>query len=243
MGKVTNKKFKNINIIEVTLIDDNDSPPPKDQLKNNNTIDCKTVNLSPEIQEIIDITDDYDHVMYQTSSSETKSLNIKDDYIIDITEEFEQNNTTILSSNKNMCDNVSILSQTYCDHKNPIELIILDSDDEENTQDIKNSNDHNSIKESHGVSNCSKKAIQKYRNKSVCYHKQLLNAVNSQFNFDEFGVNHQNNLQHLKNKEQIEFMNIPSKFPQPSTSLPCTTLKTSRQLRPIYIDGLNIGHA
>ncbi|XP_025409998.1 NEDD4-binding protein 1-like isoform X2 [Sipha flava] len=235
MGKVKNKKCKNINIVEVTIIDnDDDSPPPNNQLNNMNTVGCNTVNPSSEIQEIIDITDEYDCVLNQASSSETKSLNIENDYTIDITKNFEQRNNTILS-------------QTICGHKNPIELIILDSDDEENTQEkqsVKNSNNHNSIKESCGVSDYSKKAIQKHRNKNVCYHKQLLNVVNAPFNFNELSVNHQNNLQHSKNNEHIKIMNVPSKPPQPSTNFPCTTLmKTTRQLRPIYIDGLNIGHA
>lgn len=251
---------------EVTQTEVN-SLPLNDKPENMNTVDSKVVMPNNTSTEIIDITNTsmYDNLYKnsQTTSSTAKNSNFENVEIVDLTD------TTIISNNVNehinsqassnpyniMCgngdddndsdDDVQIVDYTT---NNPIIEIII-SDDDENIIDLKSTN--KSIKERIGISNHSKSIMKKKYNSPLrSFKKQLEGETKLSDNclpisLGAFVIDKQKISNHTKNFNSDQFKNFEKVPSLPKLQIPSTdtTPNVVRQLRPIAIDGLNIGHA
>lgn len=253
--------------IEVIEIEDNVLPTEKIERIKTNSSKIPISNMSCDPIDIIDITDitliDNQPEKSQTAPSELKYLNTEDD-IIDITEitldgnEYKNSNTVTSNYKMPFCGDVQTLSKaTACTQNNPIELItISDDSDEENTlipplrhhpyhqQSNEKLIGFKSIKERLGVLvNTKKRGAYKSPLRS---HKKISKDEYRQqeilpTNLGAFVIDKQRISHHSQNLNQIEPKTTTSFQPHKSSS--STISQANRQLRPIIIDGLNIGHA
>lgn len=190
--------------------------------------------------EIIDLTDticidDNDNTYKKTQEpfKEKHHIihNISDTSIIDWGEH-ENSKRTPINQIIPLYNNVQIINHSSCAQNNPIEIItILDDSDEENTllqQSNKTKIDFNSIKNRfNNIVNPRKRTYSRFlRN---CIKKSKIEYVHK----PETSTNTTGEFVIDKQKMSYRSQKFLSK----------TTSKADKQLRPIIIDGLNIGHA
>lgn len=249
---VPNIRCDDVDITD-TIIEDNAH-------KNNLSITSKVTVPNIESDDIIDITDtiieDSAHKNSLSITSEVTVPNILSDDIItiDITdttmdndkyESYKPSNDTMTSND----DDIQIISHTVRVKNKAIDFItILDNSDEENIpcqQSIKRPISFQPIKDRLGASSNSKSYISPLHN-----HKKMLKDGNmprqeflpiGAFVIDKQSIFHGS--KHLNKFDHKAFT-----FPEQHESSSDTTsdtipVTTPRQLRPIIIDGLNIGHA
>lgn len=214
-------------------------------------------NITSDDNDIIDITDitfiGNEPEKSQTVSSKVKTYNIEDD-IIDITdttmEDTIHENSNTVSANKKMsiCNDVQIHTHTICAQNKPIEIVTLSDDsDEENTphqQSYKKPIVSKSIKERLGVIVNTKKRTYNspLRNcKKISKDESVLNEDIIPLNLGAFVIDKQRISHHSQYSNKYETKT--AMFPQPHKASSSTNSLTNRKLRPIIIDGLNIGHA
>lgn len=219
--------------------------------KNFQTLSTKETVPFIENHDIIDITDttfNYNEgENSQSVSSKDTVTCIASDGVIDIT------NTTIYSNEKSLFDSpyddVQIIS--YTDKNKPIEYITIsdDSDEEITQQTIGNSIKSIPIKEPIGIPTQTLK--RKYnsplhKNKKMLGEKNISSNNILSCNFNAFVIDKQSIPQHLlQNNSQFKRTNtmIYKQQQNKSASISNTAILAKKQLRPIIIDGLNIGHA
>uniref|UniRef100_A0A2S2Q0B9 Putative ribonuclease ZC3H12D n=1 Tax=Sipha flava TaxID=143950 RepID=A0A2S2Q0B9_9HEMI len=253
--QINNELNENVNSsIEVIETEDN-SFPLNDKLKNMNTVDSKAKMAINTSIDVIDITNS---TIYDSNYENSKkiNLNLENDGIIDLTD------TTIISNNVN--EHVNSL-QSKCmlsindddddiqiiEH-NPIEIIISDdSDDDENIihlTSVKKPIGLKSIEKHLSIPNSSKGIMKKKYNSPLRNRKHLKGKSSDNhlpINLGAFIIDKQRISNYSKKCDSYQFkstVNVPS-MPQLQKPSPDTTFTVARQLRPIVIDGLNIGHA
>lgn len=254
-AKDINKTNKHSNSsIEVMEISDNSlTSNSLENIEANSSIPVS--NIKSDENDIIDITGItfIGNESEKTVSSKVKTYNIEDD-IIDITDttidDSVYENSKTVSSNKKMpfCNDVQIHSHTTCAQNNSIVLItISDDSDEENTphqQSNKKPIVYKSIKERLGaIVNTKKRTYNSpLRNrKKISKDESDNNQEILSLNLGAFVIDKQKISHHSQCSKKFETKT--AMFPQPHKDSSSTKSLINRKLRPIIIDGLNIGHA
>lgn len=232
--------IKNDSIIDITDTTDNDDENKDSQSTLCTDLTCYIEN--DRITGITDISDDKNEFnkLQSVLSQVTIPKNTID--IID---------TTNISTQKNVYNNLQTASSSYDNvqfinlfsNKKPIEVITLsDSSDEEstvNTPSLRKPDQFKSIKDRLGISAQSINIRKNKRYNSPLHHRKTAKMVENlsrqdlfQDRLGPFIIDKQRITdyhQHIKNVE--------------SKAKPVQTSEARRRLRPIIIDGLNIGHA
>uniref|UniRef100_A0A2S2N901 Putative ribonuclease ZC3H12D n=1 Tax=Schizaphis graminum TaxID=13262 RepID=A0A2S2N901_SCHGA len=257
----------NVNVVESDeAIGDDDNSLPTDILKSTKTVSSKVTNpdiISDEIIDITNITDENIAIQnFQTVDRKKTTLNIDNDGIIDITDititsdKYENvpkqfSSDTILSDDDDNDDSddddVQIIDVT---NRGSIELItISDDSDEEHTSNQNSIENPISIKPVDKCLNISTKGIVKssynspLRNRKRRWDEENITRLDN--NLGAFVIDKQkisNNKQNLP-QNFITLEQKAVKISKPHVSSTITTSSANRKLRPIVIDGLNIGHA
>lgn len=230
-------------------------------------------NTSIEIIDITNTTIyDNKYVNSQTIPSEKKNINYENDEIVDLTNITIINNNVNEHINSQASSSVSNHMHGIDDDESdddesdddvqiidqPTPILITISDDSDN-DDENQSNLKSivkpiglkSIKERLGISNHSKSIIKKKYNSPLRNHKKQLEAKalssdgHLPINLGAFIIDKQRMSNHTKNFNSQSFKSSVkvSSFPQLQKPSSDTVSNVARRLRPIAIDGLNIGHA
>lgn len=239
-SKVTVPNITNhevIDIIDITNISAHDTP-----FENFQTVDHRKTALNINNDDIIDITD----------------ITITSNKYEDVPRQFSSD--TILSDD----DDVQIIDGSMHVQNKSIELItISDDSDEENTsnqQSIENPNSFKSVHERLGISKTGPSSYnsplrnrkRKWEEENIikldCLGKNLGLFVIDKQKMSAHTKNHKRfthtqNFQMLEQKKSTMLEQRAVKISKPLISSTVTTSSTNRKLRPIIIDGLNIGFA
>lgn len=269
--QINNGLNENVNSSIEVIETEDDSLPLNDKLKNMSTVDSKAIMPNNTSIEIIDISNTtiYDN-KYENSqeiSSQINNLDYENDGIIDLTD------TTIISNNVNeplrrrrnehlnSQESMCMLSINDDDDNdvqiiehNPIEIIISDDsdNDDENVSHLKSIENPiglKSIKKHFSIHNHSKSIMKKKYNSPLRNHRKHLKGESSNdhlpINLGAFIIDKQRISNYTKHLNSYKFKSTVkvSSLPQLQKPLPDTTSNVARKLRPIVIDGLNIGHA
>lgn len=257
-------KFENMKIVsskKTVLSIENDNTiniTNDDNVHENDQIVSSKVTVPNIISDdIIDITDtiidDNPHKKNQLTTSKVTTPNIESNDIVTI----DITGTTMDSNKHKSCkpsnetvssmsdDDVQIVSHTVDVGNKVIDFItISDNSDEENIpcqQSVERPVSFKPIKDRIGVSSNSK-AIKKSYIKPLRNHKKMLKGGNMPrqgfLSIGEFVINKQSISPHSRHLSKFDHKAVI--FPEQHESSSSTT---SRKLRPIIIDGLNIGHA
>ncbi|XP_060841641.1 uncharacterized protein LOC132922247 isoform X1 [Rhopalosiphum padi] len=259
----------NVNVVESDeVIEDDDNSLPTDILKSMKTVSSKVTKpdiISDEIIDITNITDENIAIEnFHTVNHKKTTLNIDNDDIIDITDititndKYENvpkqfSSDTILSDDDvdddddSDDDDVQIIDVT---NRDSIELItISDDSDEENTSNQNSIENPISFKPVDKCLDISTKSIIKnsynspLRNRKRRWDEENITKLDN--NLGAFVIDKQkisNNKQNLS-QNFITLEQKAFKISKPHVSSTITTSSSNRKLRPIVIDGLNIGHA
>ncbi|CAI6357367.1 unnamed protein product [Macrosiphum euphorbiae] len=245
-------------MVAVDVIEDNiDNSLSTDKLKSIKTVSSKVTvpNITNhEIIDIIDIAgDDSTFENPPTINKKKTALNINNHEIIDITDTTTSSNTNegahkqfsshTISFNDDD-DDIQIIYVRTCDQNKSIELITLsDQSDDENTSNQEFVEKPNSFKSMHKRLGVPTKGTYKSSyNSPLCNLKRKREEVNVTKLGDNLGgfiTDTQKNSSNSQNVITLE-KNPVKKF-KPQVSSTGTTFRTKRKLRPIIIDGLNIG--
>ncbi|XP_008181393.2 uncharacterized protein LOC100574061 [Acyrthosiphon pisum] len=242
--------------------DNNDNSLSTDELKSIKTVSSKVTVPNITNYEIIDLTYivDGDSTFENSSTINHKksALNINNDNIIDITDINITSNTqedvhkqfssdTMLFDGDD--DDVQIIDVPTCVQNKSIELVtILDDSDIPNTSNRKSVKKPNSFKSVHGrlgiptTGTFKSSYISPLRNLKRKLEEENITKLNSLGdNSGGFIID----TQKMPSKSQnfITLEKKPVKKFKPQVSSTGTTSRTKRKLRPIIIDGLNIGFA
>lgn len=249
----------NVSVDDV-IEDDNDNSLPTDEVKSLKKGSSKVTVPYITNDEIIDITNITAESITlensQTVDHKKTALNIGNDEVIDITDITIINNThedvpkqfsndTILLEDDDD-DDVQIIDIPTHNKNNSIELItISDDSDEESTLNqpsIEKPNSLNSVHERLGIATTGTIKSSSYnsplRNRKRKWEEENITKFN---NLGGFVIDKQKISSNSQNCITLETK--PVKVFKPHVSSTVTTSKTNRKLRPIIIDGLNIGFA
>lgn len=234
-SKITVQKTEKDDIIDIT----NDTIYDEHE---NFTVSSKVTLQNNENYDIIDITDttvcNNEHEC-PTVSSRVIVQNVKINEIIDITD-ITINENKAISCN----DGIQFTSNVNRVQNQPIEIFTISDSEDENTpyqQFIEKSVGFKSRKNHLRISPVSTNKIIKSYISPLRNHRKLLKGVNVQqevlsHNIGAFIIDKQKMSKNSYNHNAVTF----SQERIPTTD---ATLYSKRQLRPIIIDGLNIGHA
>jgi len=241
--------------------DNNDISLSTDELKSIKTVSSKVTVQNITNDEIIDITNitsgNSTFENSPTVNHKKTALNINNDEIIDITDMTITRNTqedvhiqfssdTILFDDD---DDVQIIEVSTCVQNKSIELItILDDSDEENTLNqvsVKKPNSFKSVHERLDIPTTS--TVKSSYNSPLRNRKRKLEEDNIT-KLNSLGDNSGGfiiDTQKMSSNSQnfIALGKKPVKKFKPQVSSTGTTSRIKRKLRPIIIDGLNIGFA
>jgi len=240
----------------VEVIEDDDNSLPTDVLESMKTVSFEVTEPNITSDEIIDITEDSTNITFeniklenvQTKDHKKTAININNDDIIDITDITITNdkyeNTPRRFPDDNLLfddDDVQIIETT----NNSIELIILDDSEEENTSNQNSIEKPISFKSVHERLGNSKKSSY---NSPLRHRKRRWNEENItelDNNLGAFVIDKQKISNNNQNPPHnfIMLKQKAAKISKPHVSSTVTTSSATRKLRPIVIDGLNIGHA
>ncbi|XP_060859088.1 probable ribonuclease ZC3H12C [Metopolophium dirhodum] len=241
--------------------DNNDNPLSTDELKSIKTVSSKVTVPNITNDEIIDITGgDSSFENSPTINHKKTALNINNDEIIDITNITITSNTqedvhkqfssdTILFDDDDDNDDVQIIDVPTCVQNKSIELVtILDDSDEENTSNqepVKKPNSFKSVHKRLGIpttGTVKSSYNSPLRNRKRKLEEEYITKPNSLGdNLGGFIIDTQKMSSNSQNF--IALSKKPVKKFKPQVSSTSTTSRTKRKLRPIIIDGLNIGFA
>lgn len=251
----------NASVVDV-IKNDHDNSLSTDELKSINTVSSKVTVPNITDDEIIDITNitGGDTTFEKSTVNHKKiALNINNDEIIDITDITITSNThedvrkqfsndPILFNDDDDNDDVQIIDDPTCDQNKSIELItISDDSDEENTlikESVVKPSNFKSVHERLGIpttSTVKNSYISPLRNRKRKWVEENITKFNSLgdnlggFVIDKQKISNSPNFITLEKKPVKKF--------KPHVSSTGTTSRTNRKLRPIIIDGLNIGFA
>jgi len=236
-------RVKNIEYDDVINI--TDTSICKDENKNvpiSSTVTVKNI----EYDDIIDITDTTicknENKNVPMSSSVTVT-NIEFDDIIDITDEIIKENKFRTSNETVLYDNSSQFTSNVTHVQNqPIEVVtISDSEEESSCQQSEKEPTHfKSIGECLKISDSATRTIKKSYNSPLHYRKNMLKDKNVQFSSFSSGA-FIIDKQTISNSQNLK-CEAPT-FSQQHKATKNATSNSKGKLRPIIIDGLNIGHA
>lgn len=233
-----------IDISDTTIIDNKD--------ENSHTVSSKETTTYLENDEIIDITDTTINSKTdensQTISFKETAFCSENDVIIDITDTtFDSNvksNSQSISLNSTISyyDDVQIIESVS--QNNPIECFTIsdDSDEECTQQCIEKEIKSKTIKEQLGIPT---NTIKNKYNSPLHKKTKTLEENNTtshilSSDFGAFIIDKQRISHSLQNNNQFKHRNV--QISQKKKALKKTVI-ANKQLRPIIIDGLNIGHA
>ncbi|XP_060861544.1 uncharacterized protein LOC132938625 [Metopolophium dirhodum] len=241
--------------------DNNENSLSTDELKSIKMVSPKVTVPNITNDEIIDITNitggDSTFENSPTVSHKKTALNINNDEIIDITDITITSNThedvhkqfssdTLLFD---VDDDVQIIDVPTCVQNKSIELItISDDSDEENTsnqESVEKPNSFKSVHERLGIpttSTVKSSYNSPLRNRKRKWEEENINKfISLGDNLGGFIIDTQKISPNSQNF--ITLKKKPVKKFKPHVSSISTTSRTNRKLRPIIIDGLNIGFA
>jgi len=263
ISKTVTMNINEPNASAVDVIEDNnENSLSTDELKSIKMVSPKITVPNITNDEIIDITnitgDDSTFENYPTVSHKKTALNINNDEIIDITDITITSNThedihKQFSSDKvlfddNDDDDVQIIDVPTCVQNKSIELItISDDSDEENTsnqESVEKPNSFKSVHERLGIpttGTVKSSYNSPLRNRKRKWEEENITKFNSLGNNLGFIIDTQKISPN--SQDFITLKKKPVKKFKPPVSSISTTTRTNRKLRPIIIDGLNIGFA
>jgi len=263
ISKTVTMNINEPNASAVDVIEDNnENSLSTDELKSIKMVSPKITVPNITNDEIIDITnitgDDSTFENYPTVSHKKTALNINNDEIIDITDITITSNThedvhKQFSSDKvlfddNDDDDVQIIDVPTCVQNKSIELItISDDSDEENTsnqESVEKPNSFKSVYERLGIpttGTVKSSYNSPLRNRKRKWEEENITKFNSLGNNLGFIIDTQKISPN--SQDFITLKKKPVKKFKPPVSSISTTTRTNRKLRPIIIDGLNIGFA
>lgn len=242
---------------------DNDNSLSTDELKSINTVSSKVTVPNITDDEIIDITNitggDTTFENYSTVNHKKIALNINNDEIIDITDititsdthedvRKQFSNDPILFNDDDNDDVQIIDDPPTCDKNKSIELItISDDSDEENTLNKESVVKPSSFKSVHERLGIPTTGTVKSSYNSPLRNRKRKWVEENITKFNSFGDNLGGFvIDKQKISNSLNFITLekkPVKKFKPHVSSTGATSRTNRKLRPIIIDGLNIGFA
>jgi len=240
----------------VVVIEDDDNSLPTDVLENMKIVSSEVTEPNITSDEIIDITEDSTNITFgdiklenfQIKDHKKTAIDINNDDIIDITDITITNNKNENDPRQFPGDNlllddddVQIIDTT----NNSIELIILDDSEEENTSNQNSIEKPISFKSVHErLGNSTKSSYNSpLRHRKRRWNEENITGLDN--NLGAFVIDKQkmsNNKQNLP-QNFITLKQKAVKISKPRIPATVTTSSATRKLRPIVIDGLNIGHA
>lgn len=240
----------------VVVIEDDDNSLPTDVLESMKIVSSEVTEPNITSDEIIDITEDSTNITFgdiklenfQTKDHKETAIDINNDDIIDITDITITNNKYENAPKQFSSDNlllddddVQIIDTT----NNSIELIILDDSEEENTSNQNPIEKPISVKSVHErLGNATKSSYNSpLRHRKRRWNEENITGLDN--NLGAFVIDKQkmsNNKQNLP-QNFIMLKQKAVKISKPHVPSTVTTSSATRKLRPIVIDGLNIGHA
>jgi len=244
---ITNNEI--INITDTTIHDDED--------ENNQPVTSKVIALNIDNDDIIDITettlDSYKYLNSQPIPSKVITSNISNDDIIDITDTTIYENKNIETSSNSIstfCDDVQFISYTASNTTmRPIELITLSDDsNDENTkyqQSIEKQISFKSITENVSIPVHPSNKRKITYNSPLRHHKRTKgdDIFTQHFPSENFGSFIIDKNRISRSQMQKNVVHQAAQLPQKKQPSSNTNIISKRKLRPIIIDGLNIGHA
>ncbi|KAE9544520.1 hypothetical protein AGLY_000061 [Aphis glycines] len=237
----------------VEIIEDDDNSLPTDVFESMKSVSSEATEPNITSDEIIDITEDstnntFEDIKlenFQTKDHKETAIDINNDEIIDITDITITNNKYENAPRQFPSENLLFNDDDVQIIDNSIELIILDDSEEENTSNQNSIEKPISFKSVHERLGNSTKSSYKspLRHRKRKWNEENITGLDN--NLGAFVIDKQkmsNNKQNLS-QNFIMLKQKAVKIPKPHVSSTVTTSSATRKLRPIVIDGLNIGHA
>jgi len=237
----------------IEIIEDDDNSLPTDVLESMKTVTSEATEPNITSDEIIDITEDSTNITFediklenfQTKDHKETAIDINNDDIIDITDITITNNKYENAPRQFPGENLLFDDDDVQIIDNSIELIILDDSEEENTSNQNSIEKPISFKSVHERLGNSTKSSYKspLRHRKRRWNEENITGLDN--NLGAFVIDKQKMSNNKQNSSQnfIMLKQKAVKIPKPYVSSTVTTSSTTRKLRPIVIDGLNIGHA